>query len=358
MNSMLDEERRQAFLIALHVLREEERLAAVRGEEQWQMNGRTRRKKARTGGKREMEMGRRRSDATITATGSSIPGDEAATLLAEKEHKVTVPAAASREAEFASWSAGSGLGFNSNAEMKPEESGHQRQKSSSTSKESQSSFTPTPTYASDSKAKTVPTQQQQPPTFPASAPAPVPASRTSENPPLHTKQVNPPVLLETNTKHNKNNTKLTKNKTTNTFTKILSSLFSPSPDGKSTSGSNILSSLFSIRNKRLPGLVRSILYILAILTGLGLIGSAAAAGTTSATRTRTRTGISGGGGEGGSRRVAGAVAPLAGKSKGSVLGMRLGLDVRKFLRMLGDLVVLVWMSVKRTVGMGVAISYV
>ena len=329
---MLSDERRQAFLLALHVLKEEERLAAVRSVEKLQGNGRRRR--ARIDEERNEDMRRRRSGTTITATDSSASGDGCAASIAENEHTTVTPTDVSREADVVS--SGTSL------ETRPEEKEQRRQQhhyhgSDSNSKDSQSTYTPTPVHAPESSSKKDPYQKQQLPSAPASP------SRAFDNPSGRTKHTNPPHYQEKRKKAINNNTegaKVTKNKSnnndTNIFTKILSALLPLSTDGKTTPGSSILSSLFSIQNRHHPALIKSILYILAVLTGLGLLGSAA--GTTPATR----------------RGV--AMAPMAGKTRRASIAMRLRLE--NVLRMLRDLVLWVWANVKRTVGMGVAISYV
>ena len=332
MNGMLDDERRQAFLLALHVLKEEERLAAVRSVEKRQSNGR--RRGARIDEERKEDMRRRRSGTTITATDSSASGDGSAASIAENEHTTVTPTDVSREADVVS--SGTSL------ETRPEEKEQRRQQhhyheSDSISKDFQPTYTPTPVHAPESSSKKVPYQKQQSPSAPASS------SRAFDNPLGRTKHMNPPHYQEKRKKATNNNTedaKVTKNKNykndTNIFTKILSALLPFSTDGKTTPGSSILSSLFPIQNRHHPALIKSILYILAVLTGLGLLGSAA--GTTLA----TGKGV--------------AMAPTAGNNRRASIAMRLRLE--NVLRMLRDLVLWVWANVKRTVGMGVAISYV
>ena len=357
MNGMLDEERRQAFLIALHVLREDERLAVVRGEEQKQARGRRKSMKSEEDRNKDKK---RRQSAVTAASESTFSGEVAAgfenSVRATKDNANNTSTAAPEVSR-------SKLGSESRSKTPHAISGRERNHLDQRTDYSSSTI-------SQHTHATADTTTSEPTNNPSIAfPDPTPASKSQNfakqvaeerqlqqilnNKLKNTKQQSLPTHHSSQNKSESLRPGQTPNKNNNNIlTKVLSPFFSTNSNSplsalSSTSPINtvlailksLLSylSLFSSTNSKSNKhasqtiIVRSILCILAVLMGMGVVGSADTATDTAGTRMTTTT--------------TGGLVPAP-------------LRMQRILRALRNLLAIVWMSVKRTVGMGVAVSYV
>lgn len=350
MNGVLDEERRQAFLIALHVLREEERLADMRGAEKGQTRGRRSSTKM---GEKKYEKNKQNSVPASVASNSS---HEFSGVTQNREQETINDADSSPLANItdSSLNRGSNLKPKLLSETIHQQQRHQQEPNRKASTVSQSTLTPSPTNTNESKVIT-------------GSSASSPTSRNREQ--TKTKQISDtrqlpqpsenrfkevqerPTQSSSHQTHQNKNTPFTRNNN-NPLTKILNSLLPQQSNASPVLA--ILSALksllpFAAQNyKNQSVVIKSILYILAVLTGMGIVGSAAAAAAAAAS-TGTRT----------SRRQSGMMMTASSSTRIYPAGMTaLPVRMRHVLRLLKNVIVLIWMSVKRTVGMGVAVSYV
>ena len=362
MNSVLDDERKQAFLIALHVLKEEERLAAIRGEEQRQAKGRRKGTKLEEDKKRE----RKRKQSSVTVASGSTSSDEVITTLqtggrADTADAIHTPTAGSASSRV-------GLGSNSKSQIQPKISNQERQHyhqegtNYNDSTITHSIVTPAnSTITSDrrnvpsnavsnspsnsknkSKARQITHGQQPHQQRPDNKSQIMKQHSTPPHQPYQDKSIPSKTNMNKNDNNNNNNNN-------NILTKLLSPFYPLNSNTSSpvTTILSVLKSVLPVHNHH-PALIKSILYILAVLMGVGIVGSAA--GTASLSSSSTSSFAS----------ASGASSGAASRSRAGTRMTHILLPVRlqHVLRMLRNLMVLVWMSVKRTVGMGVAVSYV